>query len=31
MEVEEPLAAQAHANVGQGKEIVTPTRTVLAI
>ena len=31
MEVEEQLAAQAHANVGQGKEIVTQTRTVLAI
>ena len=31
MEVEDQLAAQAHANVGKGKEIATQMLTVLAI
>ena len=31
MEVEDQLVAQAHANVGKGKEIVTQMLTVLAI
>ena len=31
MEVEDQIAAQAHAPVGQGREIVTTTWTVLAI
>ena len=31
MEVEDLIAAQAHAPVGQGREIATQMRTVLAI
>ena len=31
MEVEEQVAAQAHTNVGQEREIVTAMPTVLAI
>ena len=31
MEVEEELAAQAHGNVGMGKEIVTQMLAALAI
>ena len=31
MEVEDQLAAQAHTNVGKGKEIATQMLTVLAI